>query len=55
VKKHNVPTKKGETPQTYKSILCITLDVRTITKYTLGRISIHANGSNNICVDHPRK
>ncbi len=29
--------------------------MRTITKYTLGRISIHTNGSNNICVDHARK
>jgi hypothetical protein len=56
VKKCNVPTKKGETPlTTYKRILCITLDVKTITKYTLDKILIHINGSNNICVDHPRK
>jgi hypothetical protein len=35
--------------------MCITLNVRIIIKYTLGRISIHTNGSNNICVNHARK
>jgi hypothetical protein len=56
VQKRNVLPKKGETPQTtYKNILCITLDLRIITKYTLGRVLIHTNGSNNICVNHPRK
>jgi hypothetical protein len=48
--------KKGSNSlKTYKSILCITLDVKTIIKYTLGKVSIHTNDANNICVDHPRK
>jgi hypothetical protein len=56
VHKCNVPTKKGTTPWTrYKSILCITLYVKTITNYTLGKILIHTKSSNNVCVDHARK
>jgi hypothetical protein len=44
--------KKRTTPYTkYKNILCITLDVKLITNYTLGRVLFHTNNLNNICVD----
>jgi hypothetical protein len=56
VQKCNVPTKKKAIHWIrYKSILCIILDVRTITNYTLGRVLIHTNNSNNVCVNHQKK
>jgi hypothetical protein len=56
VQKRNVLTKKGEIlSTTYKNILCIELHARIITKYTLDKVWIHTNKSNNTCIDHPRK
>jgi hypothetical protein len=35
--------------------LCIELRAKIITKYTLDKVWMHINDSNNTCIDHPRK